>query len=120
MAAVALFPDMPAAPQGAFAFPQSLTEKYRPEALEQFAGLEKPRKILAKLAANPFPSAWLFIGPPGTGKTTMGLALADMMPAELHHIPSQECTLENIQRVIFTCNYVPQMGKKVHLILVDE
>jgi putative ATPase len=103
-----------------FEFPQQLTEKYRPHAIESFVGLEKPKRILSKLAANPFPSAWLFIGPSGTGKTTMAMALAAAIPAELHHIPSQECNLENIERVRRTCQYVPQLGKKMHLVLIDE
>lgn len=106
--------------QPGFDFPRSLTEKYRPRSLDAFVGLEKPRKILSKLAANPFPSAWLFVGPSGTGKTTMGLALAESIPAELHHIPSQDCNLENIERVRKTCQYVPMAGFKMHLILVDE
>jgi DNA polymerase III delta prime subunit len=72
------------------------------------------------LAAKPFESAWLFIGPSGTGKTTMALALAAAIPAELHHIPSQECNLETIERVRRTCQYVPMAGCKMHLILVDE
>ena len=70
-----------------FAFPQSLADKYRPRRIEDFAGLEKPKKILRKFAANPYPSAWLFVGPPGVGKTTMALALAETLSAELHHIP---------------------------------
>jgi DNA polymerase III delta prime subunit len=50
----------------------------------------------------------------------MALALAQMIPAEVHHIPSQECNLENIERVRRTCQYVPMSGCKMHLILADE
>jgi replication factor C subunit 2/4 len=106
--------------QPAFDFPQSLTEKYRPQSLTDFAGLEKPKKIMRKLAANPYASAWLFQGPSGTGKTTMGLALAKEIKAELHHIPSQECNLENIEKVRRICQYVPMAGCNWHLVLVDE
>jgi replication-associated recombination protein RarA len=106
--------------QTTLAFPEPLTEKYRPRTFDGFVGLEKPRKVMAKLAANPFPSAWLFIGSSGTGKTTLALALAEAIPAELHHVPSQECNLENIERVRRTCQYVPMEGKRMHLILVDE
>ena len=104
----------------AFDFPQSLTEKYRPHSINDFVGLPKVKQIMRKLAASPFPSAWLFVGPSGTGKTSMGLALAEAIPAELHHIPSQDCNLENIERVRKTCQYVPMQGCKVHLVLVDE
>jgi replication-associated recombination protein RarA len=103
-----------------FEFPQPLTEKYRPTRIADFAGLDKPKKIMSKLAANPFPSAWLFTGPSGTGKTTMALALAAEMQAELHHVPSQSCNLETIERIRRTCQYVPMQGCKYHLVLIDE
>ena len=101
-------------------FPEPLTEKYRPRTFDGFVGLEKIRKCMSRLASAPFQSAWLFIGPSGTGKTTMALALAEAIPAELHHIPSQECNLENIERVRRICQYVPMQGKRFHLVLVDE
>ena len=106
--------------QGGFTFPASLTEKYRPARIAEFVGLDKVKRVLSRLVREPKSSAWLFIGPPGMGKTTMGLALSDELSAELHHIPSQECNLENIERVRRTCQYVPRAGCKVHLVLVDE
>src|SRR5580700_9192475 len=113
--------DIPSpADQMPIGFPEPLTERYRPRTFDGFVGLEKPRKVMARLAANPFPSAWLFIGSSGTGKTTLALALAEAIPAELHHIPSQECNLDNIERVRRTCQYVPMEGKRMHLVVVDE
>ena len=56
----------------------------------------------------------------GLGKTTMALALADAMPAELHHIPSQDCNLDTLRKVVSDCQYFPRMGAKKHIILVDE
>ena len=106
--------------QGGFVFPQSLTEKYRPQRFDEFSGMDKQRKVLANFAAKPYPTAWLFTGAPGTGKTCMGLALAEAIGAEVHHIPSQECNVANIERAVFTCHYVPMAGKRMHLILVDE
>ena len=101
-----------------FAFPQSLADKYRPRTIADFVGLEKPKKILRKFAANPYPSAWLFVGPPGVGKTTMALALAEALSAELHHIPSQQCNVSAVEDVIRQCWYIPRSG--FHLVLVDE
>jgi replication-associated recombination protein RarA len=100
-------------------FPQSLAEKYRPRAISEFAGLEKPKRILGKFAANPYASAWLFVGPPGLGKTTMALALTETLGAELHHIPSQQCNVAAVEDVIRQCWYVPVSGG-FHLVLVDE
>lgn len=107
--------------QSELTFPQSLSEKYRPQGIGEFVGLEKPKKILAAFAQRPCPSAWLFVGPSGTGKTTMALALAKELGAELHHIPSQECNVERVKDVVHMCWYVPQGGlSKFHLVLVDE
>ncbi len=105
--------------QAPFGFPVPLTEKYRPRRIPDFAGLGKQRKILSKFAANPYPSAWLFLGASGTGKTTMALALAAEIGAEVHHIPSQDCNVQNLAEVIRMCWYVPQ-GGGFHLVLLDE
>ena len=102
-----------------FAFPQPLAEKYRPQRIAEFAGLEKQRKILAKLAASPYPSAWLFVGPPGVGKTTMALALTAEMGAEIHHIGSQQCRLDTLEDTVRQCNYVPLSGG-FHVVICDE
>jgi replication-associated recombination protein RarA len=115
----------PAAPDAAilqtgFDFPQSLTMKYQPRQFEDFAGLEKQKRIMAKFAASPYPTSFLFCGAAGTGKTTMALALAAAIPAELHHIPSQECNIANLDRACYSCHYVPMSGLKMHLVLVDE
>jgi replication factor C small subunit len=106
--------------QNAICFPQPLSEKYRPVKIADFIGLETPKKIMTKLAANPYQSDWIFYGPSGLGKTTMALALALEMPAELHHIPSQNCTAAEIERITRICNFVPMAGCKMHIVLVDE
>lgn len=97
-----------------------LTEKYRPHIIDGFLGLDKPKRLCANLCANPFASAWLFVGDPGQGKTTLALALTEAMPAELHHIPSQDCNLDTLRSVIACCHYVPRFGCKMHLVLIDE
>jgi replication-associated recombination protein RarA len=106
--------------QAGLDFPAPLTEKYRPAKIEDFAGLDKVKRILAKFAANPRPMSFLFTGPSGTGKTTMAIALASEIRAEIHHVPSQECNVANLERIVSRCHYVPMEGKRSHLVLVDE
>jgi len=48
------------------------------------------------------------------------MAIAVSLPGELHHIPSQECNLQNIERVRMTCQYVPMAPCKWHVVLADE
>lgn len=97
-----------------------LTEKYRPRTIDAFVGLDKPKAIARKLIASPRSCALLFKGAAGLGKTTLALAIAEQMPAELHHIPSQDCNLDTLRRVVGNCHYVPREGCKMHLVLVDE
>jgi replication-associated recombination protein RarA len=113
-------PSEDSAGQGAFEFPQSLTEKYRPNTFEEFAGMVKQRTMLANFARKPYSTGFIFVGAPGTGKTCAGIALARAIPAEVHHIPSQECNVANIERKMYTCHTVPAAGFKMHLVLVDE
>lgn len=101
------------------AFPQSLSEKYRPRKVADFIGLEKQRKILSKLTANPFASAWLFVGASGTGKTSIALAIAAELGAEVHHIGSQQCKIETLEATVRQCNFVPLSGG-FHVVICDE
>lgn len=105
--------------QNPFSFPQSLTEKYKPQRIADFVGLEKPRKVLAKLAANPRSCALLFVGAPGCGKTTLAYAFGRELGAEVHHIGSQECTVDRLRELVRTCQYVPLSGG-YHVVIVDE
>lgn len=101
-------------------FPAPLADKYRPREISGFLGLDKPKKIMAKFAANPRPAAFLFSGPSGTGKTTLALALCDAIQGELIHIPSQHCSVSELEESLTRTQYVPMMGKKFWFVLVDE
>jgi replication-associated recombination protein RarA len=116
---MSLFQNLPTASAG-LPLPASLSEKYMPHTINAFVGLEKPKRILSKFAEAPYASAWLFIGGPGVGKTSMALALCQAIGAELHHVPSAQCTLETIENVVRMCHYIPASGKSFHVVIADE
>src|SRR5258708_12747752 len=123
---MSLFDNMPqsglsaVAEQAGLAFPACRAEKYRSHSFSEFVGLDKPKRILAKFADAPYSSAWLFVGPSGTGKTSMALALCEAIRGELHHVPSQQCNVDALENVIRLCHYVPSAGKSFHVVLIDE
>jgi DNA polymerase III gamma/tau subunit len=95
------------------------TEKYRPARVSEFIGLDKPKARMLALIARPKSSAWLFVGPSGVGKTTMALAVAEELQADVHHVPSQKCTVDAIERIRVKCQYRPMRGR-FHVVLIDE
>ena len=106
-------------------FPQSLTEAYKPRSIGEFVGLDKQKAIIEKLIASPRPCGLLFMGPAGTGKTSMAFAYAKAIQAEIHHVPSQDCNLETLQSISAMCHRVPydfQTGTpcKWHVVIIDE
>src|SRR5260370_17574591 len=79
-----------------FGVARALAEKYRPLRMAYFIGLDRPKKVLSAFCKRPTSGAWLFVGPSGVGKSTMALALAKELQAELHKIPSQKCNARTI------------------------
>ena len=106
--------------QTQLSYPQSLTAKYQPQTFAEFIGLDKPKKILAKFAERPYANSFLFEGPSGTGKTTMALALAKQLNAEVLHIPSQHCSVSEVEDTIRRCWFAPMFAGGFFVVIVDE
>jgi replication-associated recombination protein RarA len=98
-----------------------LVEKYRPSSLGDFAGMEVARRVLSKLAANPYCSAWLLIGPSGLGKTSVSFAVAEQIKAEIHHLASRQCDLAAVDDLIASCHTTPMFAQSQwHVCIIDE
>lgn len=93
-----------------------LTERYKPQQLNEFIGLDDPKRIMCKWLASPYPIAFLYVGESGTGKTTMAQAVSRAVGADpagpnaLYSyiaIPSQKCNVEAVARIQERILYTP-------------
>jgi len=105
--------------QNGFAYPMPLVEKYRPRRIDDFIGLEGPKRLFQNLLKAPRPVAVLLVGPPGCGKTTLAMAFAEELPGTLHHISSQKCDVAALDQLSDLLSYYPSRGK-FHVVKVDE
>jgi len=108
------------APEPTLAFPEPLSERYRPQRIADFAGLSEVKRVLTGFAAKPTNAGFVFLGSPGTGKTSMGLALAREVGGFVHHIRAGRCTVDAIRDVAYSCWYVAPKGYSRHVVIVDE
>lgn len=97
-----------------------LVEKYRPTTIDSFIGIDEARADASDLVANPYSSAWCFVGASGTGKTTLAQAIGAELGAEVHHIASQNCTVETVKALRHSLAFAPMFGSRWHLVIVDE
>ncbi len=109
----------PTETQSDLAYPVSLVEKWRPNEIDGFIGLAKPKAVFKALLAKPRPCALLLVGPPGAGKTTMALAFAHEMKAGLIHVPSQGLTVDAVESTWEHVHYYPESGG-FWVVLCDE
>ncbi|NWG04952.1 MAG: AAA family ATPase [Syntrophaceae bacterium] len=98
--------------------------KYRPKNFDEFLGNEETIESLKSfLARENRPHTYLFTGPSGTGKTTLGRIIAKELGC--HHIELYEMNtadtrgIDPIRQVIEFSRYVPTMGK-CKVFLFDE
>ncbi len=97
-----------------------LVEKYRPRKIADFAGIARPKSILRGLLAKPRPCSLLFIGPPGTGKTTLSECFADELNAALILVKSRELDAARVDAIWRDVHYFPPDGKQWWVVLVNE
>ena len=102
----------------------SLQTQYRPSSLKMFAGNSDAKKNIATMLARKSPpDAFLIVGPPGCGKTTLGRIIARGLKCHKDDFNEQNTandrTIKSIRKVISDMKYMPLSGPK-KVIMFDE
>src|SRR3990167_181058 len=99
-----------------------LAERLRPKALEEFLGQEKifgeGSFLREALAADQVPSL-IFWGPPGSGKTTLALLIAERTAADFFQLSAVGSGVKELRRIIETAEENRKIGKRT-ILFIDE
>ena len=106
----------------------AMTERYRPRTLASVFGQPAAMRTLRGLVANPYPTALLFEGETGTGKTSAALALAADLGCDVEHrefgglyvIAGGEQTAETVRETFDHLHHTPFRGSGWKVLVINE
>jgi putative ATPase len=87
-----------------------LAERLRPDDLESFIGQDHLKQKITSLLKNPRPQSLLLFGPPGCGKSTLALLLAQGFGRPYARISAPETNLSTLRKQL----------KDIGLLILDE
>ena len=107
---------------------RNLSEKYRPQTLADIVGQSWGVEQLQEYVQAPVPTAFLFEGATGTGKTSAALALAADLgvdlaagpPGGLHQIASGEQTGQSVRDKMSGLRFYTSSGSGWKVLIVNE
>jgi hypothetical protein len=104
---------------------KQFTDRYRPASLDEIVGQDDIVAALRTFVESPYPTAFLFHGPTGTGKTSAAFALASELrvdfAANWHYVKSGTANAETVEDIIDGFRLTPWGSSKAwRIVLVDE
>ena len=100
-----------------------LAARMRPRTLEEFVGQKHflgPGKLLTRMLAADRLSSLIFHGPPGAGKTSLAMVIAQHTKAKFHYLSAPAATVKDIRDVIAEARDRLASRKARTVLFVDE
>jgi len=100
-----------------------LAARMRPRTLEEFVGQRHflgPGKLLTRMLAADRLSSLIFHGPPGAGKTSLAMVIAQHSRAKFHYLSAPAATVKDIREVIAEARDRLASHKARTVLFVDE
>ncbi|MHC4638134.1 MAG: replication-associated recombination protein A [Planctomycetota bacterium] len=102
---------------------EPLSVRMRPRKLEEFIGqshfLGKDKLLRRMLEADKL-SSLIFYGPPGVGKTTLAMVIANYTLAEFHYLSAPAASVKDIRKIIAVARDRLETGRKRTVLFIDE
>jgi len=100
-----------------------LAVRMRPRNLVDFVGQKHflgSDKLLTRMLEADRLSSLIFYGPPGVGKTSLALVIADYTRAEFHYLSAPAATVKDIREVIATARHRLAANGARTVLFIDE
>lgn len=100
-----------------------LAVRMRPKNLDEFLGQEHflgPGKLLRRMLEADRVSSLIFYGPPGCGKTTLAMVVANRTNASFHYLSAPAASVKDIREIIAVAKDRLATGSGRTMLFIDE
>jgi len=106
---------------------ERLVERYRPSVLSEIIGQDDNVPVLQSFVEEPYAKCWLLLGPPGTGKSTAGIALIRELHADqgwpgYSVVDSSDMGIDAFKEhwKFLNCSFLCPQRPHWHVLLIEE